>query len=585
MRTLQATLLLMILGLSACATSPARIEEIDTGYALALHEQGDFRGAALEYQRLAEDNRRAREVLLLAAAESLREEGDFPGIAAIAARIRPDELSSSQRIRLDLLAAEAAIDAGDGERALSLATLPEGVADRATQLRAREIRARALAAAGRPIDAVRERLALAAELDDQERASNEDDLLAMLGAVDVAQLQSGLAELEPGDPLRPWLERALRLKGSVPARTFVRPTREVGTLLPGESPDAWQREGYSAAATRIALLLPLSGNLGAAGRAVRDGFFAAYFADETTRPALRLFDTGDSTDGAVAAYERAVQDGAGRVVGPLAREQVAALFAQVAVTAPVLALNHPDDNEPPPARSQLFGLLPDEEAAFVAERALGRGYRTAAVFAGDEDWSGRASLAFRAQFEAKGGIVAGDARLRGQGAAYADEIARAVGAGVDVVFIAARPAQARQLVPQLRSRGMTSTPILATSHVYGGTPNRGLDRDLDGVEFCDAPWLFGLVPGMPSRERVARDLPAAASAGRLFAFGMDAYRLLPYLDWLGANPEAYLPGASGQLSIDGFGRVRRTLAWLRFDQGVARSADGALSSEAGAQTR
>lgn len=582
MRTLRATLLLAFIALSACATAPGRIEEIDTGRARALHEQGDFRGAALEYERLADDNRRARDALLLAAAESLREEGDFAGIASLAAQIRPDRLTASQRMRLDLLEAEAAIEAGDGERALSLATLPDSTIDRATELRAREIRARALATAGRPIEAVRERLALAAELDEHERASNEEDVFAILGAAEIPMLQAELAQLEPGDPLRPWIERALRARGSVPARTFVRPTREVGTLLPGERPDAWQREGYSAAAARVAVLLPLSGSLGAAGRAVRDGFFAAYFADESSRPAVRLFDTGESTGGAVAAYERAVADGARRVVGPLAREQVAALFAQVAVGVPVLALNHPDDNEPPPAGSQLFGLLPDEEAAFAAERALERGYRTAAVFAGNEDWSARAALAFRAQFEAKGGIVAGEARLRGEGAAYASAISQAVGGGVDVVFVAARPVQARQLVPQLRARGMTATPILATSHVYAGSPNRGLDRDLDGVEFCDAPWLFDLVPGLSSRERIARDLPAAASAGRLFAFGMDAYRLLPYLDWLGANPEAYLPGASGQLSIDGFGRVRRTLAWLRFAEGVPRSADGALVSDPGA---
>ncbi|HET9483171.1 MAG TPA: penicillin-binding protein activator, partial [Xanthomonadales bacterium] len=255
---------------------------------------------------------------------------------------------------------------------------------------------------------------------------------------------------------------------------------------------------------------------------------------------------------------------------------------RVEISAPVLALNHPDDAEPPPAGSQLFGLLPDEEAAFAAERALERGHRTVAVFAGDEDWSGRAALAFRAQFEAGGGVVAGESRLHGGGVDYGSAIAQAVGGGVDAVFVAARPQQARLLVPQLRSRGMTGTPIFATSHVYTGSPNRGLDRDLNGVEFADAPWLFGLAAGMPNRERVARDIPAAGAAGRLFAFGMDAYRLLPYLDWLGANPDAYLPGASGQLSIDGFGRVRRTLSWLRFTDGVPHSADGMLTHDPGA---
>jgi hypothetical protein len=96
------------------------------------------------------------------------------------------------------------------------------------------------------------------------------------------------------------------------------------------------------------------------------------------------------------------------------------------------------------------------------------------------------------------------------------------------------------------------------------------------VEFCDAPWLFGLAAGLPEREVLAKGLPAADSAPRLFAFGMDAFRLLPYLNWLERNPEAYVAGASGQLSIDEFGRVHRSLAWLRFDGGIARTADGAL---------
>lgn len=582
MRTPKASLLLVALVLSACATAPGRIEETDTAQARALYEEGDFVGAAAEYERLAGANRRTRDALLLAAAEALREEGDHARVAAVAQRIRRDRLAPAQQVRLDLLAAETALANGDPERALSIATMPDASLSPAQRARAREIRARALAASGRPLEAARERLALAASLPPEERASNEEDVLQALGALDVAALQRELAGIGADDPLRPWLERSLRLKGSVPARVFVKPTREVGTLLPGDRPGSdWSREGYSRGPARVALLLPLSGPLATAGRAVRDGFLAAYFADDQARPGVRLFDTGDTAEGAIAAYGRAVEDGNERMVGPLSRDQVEALFAQVSINVPVLALNHPDDGEPPPAGSQLFGLLPDEEAALAAERALERGYRNVAVFAGEEDWSTRAAIAFRAQFEAGGGVVAGEGRLRETAVDLATTIASAVGGGVDAVFLAARPQQARLLVPQLRARGMTATPILATSHVYAGAPNRGLDRDLDGVEFCDAPWLFGLTPGLPSRERLARDLPAAGAGGRLFAFGMDAYRLLPYLDWLGANHDAYLPGASGQLSIDGFGRVRRTLSWLRFEDGVPRAADGVLVSEEG----
>ena len=61
------------------------------------------------------------------------------------------------------------------------------------------------------------------------------------------------------------------------------------------------------------------------------------------------------------------------------------------------------------------------------------------------------------------------------------------------------------LVPQLRARG-SGMPILATSHIYSGLVNRPLDRDLNDVEFCDAPWLFGLATGLPSRDALAKTL-------------------------------------------------------------------------------
>ena len=107
--------------------------------------------------------------------------------------------------------------------------------------------------------------------------------------------------------------------------------------------------------------------------------------------------------------------------------------------------------------------------------------------------------------------------------------------------------------------------------------NASLDRDLNGVEFCDATWLFSPVPGRPERNAITRELASANGVGgRLFAFGMDAYALLPYMDWLLAHPETYLDGASGQLAADSFGRIHRVLTWARFVDGVAQPVQGAL---------
>ncbi len=104
------------------------------------------------------------------------------------------------------------------------------------------------------------------------------------------------------------------------------------------------------------------------------------------------------------------------------------------------------------------------------------------------------------------------------------------------IFISMLPQQARLLLPQLRLVNQADR-VFATSHIFSGVLNAGLDHDLDGVEFCDAPWLFDAVLGMPRHSDIAASLDSARGAGaRLFAMGLDAYGLVPYLEWLGAAP-------------------------------------------------
>jgi outer membrane PBP1 activator LpoA protein len=345
--------------------------------------------------------------------------------------------------------------------------------------------------------------------------------------------------------------------------------------------DALQTEGYLPV-HHIALLLPLNAQYASVAQSVRDGFMTAYFSDaRERRPELRIYDSGKNPADAVAAYNQAVADGADHVIGPLQRESVGELFHQP-LKIPVLALNHPDTGEVPPPGSAEFGLLPDAEGAQVAERMRARGIARAAIFAATADWAERAARAFRAQFEAAGGVVVGETRLADKDVNFSTSILQATGAlgdGADGgVFISMRPQQARLLLPQLMIANVHS-PVYATSHVYAGDTNAALDRDLDGVEFCDVPWLFGPVPGRPNRDAVAARIDSANGLGsRLFAFGMDAYALLPYMDWLLAHPDSYLNGATGELTADGFGRIHRLVGWARFRNGVALPIDGALDS-------
>jgi len=572
--------------LSACATvavapvgDPAAAS-LDAARAEQLYQHGDLDQAADAFLELASASRGDESAhYRLRAAEALRERGDLEGAARALGDLKRRRLHGDEAIRLDLLDAEIALKHGDNAQAQSLLAISESVPEN-LRVRALELRARADLAAGDAFASARTRALLDRYLAGGDREQNRKQLIDALTAMDVNTLKTRVDALPPGDAMRPWVEQALRGKGQTLARDLTRPSQPVGTMRPGEN-GTLETEGYKSL-KHVALLLPLGAQLANVSQSIRDGFFAAYFADlAERRPDVRIYDSGKTPADAIAAYNKAVGDGADHVVGPLQREAVGELFHQ-SLSARVLALNHPDTGEVPPAGSAEFGLLPDAEGAQVAAHMHERGITRAAVLAADTDWAERAARAFRAQFEASGGGITGETRLREKDVNYATAITQAtasLGADPDGgIFISLRPQQARLLLPQLKIANVVA-PVYATSHIYSGDSNAALDRDLDGVEFCDAPWLFGPIPGRPDRNQVAGQIASANGVGaRLFAFGMDAYALLPYMDWLLAHPDAYLGGATGELSADSYGRIHRVVGWARFANGIAQPVEGALDA-------
>ena len=143
----------------------------------------------------------------------------------------------------------------------------------------------------------------------------------------------------------------------------------------------------------------------------------------------------------------------------------------------------------------------------------------------------------------------------------------------DATVMLVRGSEARQLMPQLRLFNLDALPMISTSRIYSGTPNPATDRELDGVQFNDLPWLIqGRIRGLPTREALSRSLPTAAGAGsRLFALGFDAYQLVAYLDWLSGNRDASIPGATGVLSVSELGQIIREPSWAHFRDGRVRA--------------
>ncbi|MBS0571234.1 MAG: penicillin-binding protein activator [Proteobacteria bacterium] len=589
--------------IAGCAPVGApRPEAPDAAAADQAYAQGNFDAAARDFLALADAHPHDNAFYRLRAAEAYLQNGEIDAVARTLPDIQRRRLQGDEPVRYDLLAAEVALSRHDATGALASLHVPAADLTPPLRLRALELRARALAAQGDALDSARTRADLDRLLSGDDRAQNAAQIVATLKAMSPDALRNEASALAPGDPLRTWIDQALRAGGSALPVVVLHPNQPVGTLI-REGMQPPQREGYTPV-HRIALLLPEGGPLMAVAQPVRDGFFAAHFADtDPQRAPVTVYDTGSTPADAVAAYRKAVADGADRIVGPLARDAVTAVLAQGNLPVPVLALNQPDGAQTAPAGSVAFGLGPDAEAAQAAERMLQQGISRAVVITATEDWAERAALAFRAQFENRNGQVLGEARVENGEVNYAAMIRQtlasvptssaapslpgAVAAAptqpatpADTgIFISMRPQQARLLLPQLKLAGYANLPVFATSHIYAGNYNPGLDRDLDGVQFCDAPWLFDGTLGLPSHTDIVRLLDSARGAGgRLFALGMDAYRLLPYLNWLAQHPDSYLPGATGQLAIDRLGRVQRLLTWAQFDNGAARPVVGGLQA-------
>ncbi len=359
--------------------------------------------------------------------------------------------------------------------------------------------------------------------------------------------------------------------------------------------DSMQREMLTYP-RQIALLLPLTGQSAAAGKAIQNGFLGAYFATASAlddRQALRVYDV-NSSGGASAAYQNAVADGAEFVVGPLLKKSVADLANNMLVPVPVLTLNFlPQDTLAPPGLYQ-FALAPEDEAVSAAIRAFGDGHTRAVALVPDNQWGRRILNSFTMEFEGMGGTLLAHRKYSTDKQDFSNEIESLMGLtgsalryrrlranigeslqfdprrrqDAQLIFLGAAAGPGRLLKSQLKFHYSGDLPTYATSSVNAldGRSN----SDLNGIMFADAPWLINPQPWISYLPQTYTDLwPEERRLGRLHAMGFDAYNLIAslYADRNGHMTE--LDGASGGLFLDQQGRIHRRLAWAQFQGGEA----------------
>jgi len=621
-RTLSTVILAAILAVG-CESVPQRSETGDreaTRVARTHMQAGEYLPAAQEYMRLAGvSGGDAAIAYRLDAAWAFVLAKRPDAAIQILDNVRGQSLSKSLQIRKNLVKAQLALVEQRPEEALTfLHAAPADNAPSDLTTRYHNVRADAFEATGEHIESARERVELELLLTDNARLNeNRRRIWGSLTQLSPQALEA--AHIPPPSTLGGWIELA-----AIGSSTMTDPSTlgqaialwrhrypghpagdNVVPMLMDDSHIAW------APARTVALLLPFEGQFAKAADAVRDGFLAAWFADQDTetRPTVLVRDT--SSGDIWNIYNRAIEEGAEFVVGPLRRAAVTRLADSAGMPVPTLTLNHADAATSVSADAAMtaptsglfqFALSPESEARLVAEYAWFAGHTSAAVLVPVGAWGERVAAAFADAWEDLGGEIVefqsylsdgsdmstpvrkllniddSDARYRSLrnvlGSNVKQETRRRQ--DLDFVFMAAFPRQARQLRPQLEFHQAQDLPVYSTSHIYSGIADPDADRDIDDVVFGDMPWVLDPVAsgGALRREVGALWSDSVSAFVRLYAFGADAYRLVGELGKLRAQQYAEFQGMTGSLSLSENNRINRRLMWARFNKGTPRILDG-----------
>ncbi|WP_397455780.1 penicillin-binding protein activator [Pseudomonas versuta] len=557
--------------LAACASSPSS----------SLGELPRTPDASLEQllqQASQTQNPEKAALLRLSAADLAMRQKNDQRAAQILAQVPLDQLKPAQQVFASTLAAELAMNRNDPKAALAALNHPSvsriGELPNDLQVRTHTVHARALEADGQTLAAARERAAMSPILTGDAANSNNEAIWTLVAALPVDQLRA-----QSNDVMGGWMSLALAVKSAgtlqdqqnaIDQWRAQNPNHPASIQLP--APLIKLKELASQPLTKIAVLLPQDGQLAAVGKALRDGFMAAHYQAQqagANPPSIQFYDSSRLTS-LDDFYRTAQADGVQLVVGPLEKSLVKQLNARPQLPITTLALNYSDGAQGPAQLFQ-FGLAAEDEAREVARRARADGLTRAGAMVPKGEWGERVLNAFRQEWVAHGGSIVGIEYID-KPVALAQQVGdlvqlrKSAGEPMQFLFLAATPQQAQQIKPTLNYQYAGDLPVYATSHVFSASGNQDQYKDMNGVRFCETPWL--LEPGNPLRQQVAAQWPQAGSSlGRLYAMGVDAYTLTSRLGQLKALPDSRIDGLSGSLSMSPSQHVERQLPWAEFVNG------------------
>ena len=599
------SLAILIAFLTACATTTS-LSDKNIDQAEQLFQHGQYQKAAEEFSQMATSaSGVARQRLLLREVAALARSEQVARAKQLYQTLTPIGDEPELTFLNNLTKAHIAI--AERQPIIVLEALKQPVpAGTTANLLAEyhDLRALAYTLLGNRVEIARELVRREIYLQDPQLiGANQRDIWQALAALSERALQQ-LRTAPPPDTLSGWMQliqiakanqlHPLALKQKIEEWRRLYPNHPVQEQLLAGLME--RKEEDVAYPDNIALLLPLTGKFNQPAQAIRDGFLAAYYSRaQHQAQKIRIYDVGDAVENISKIYQKALDDGAKMVIGPLNKESVLLLAEQGDISVPTLTLNYLPEGIEPPDKLYQFGLSPEDEAKLVTERTWLDGHVKGAVLVPSGPWGERVYNAFKTRWEHMGGEIA---EMQTYDATRNDfsgpikrllnidesqqrrrKIAALIGQKVkftprrrediDFIFIAAFPRQARAIRPQLKFFHASDIAVYATSHAFTGSLNPERDRDMDGLIFGDMPWV--LTETATHRAMHAKlegqISPVGKSLQRLYALGIDAYDIIGALNTLKAYPYERFDGETGSLSLDSKQRIHRQLTWVKFRSG------------------
>ncbi|WP_085247662.1 penicillin-binding protein activator [Gilliamella mensalis] len=365
------------------------------------------------------------------------------------------------------------------------------------------------------------------------------------------------------------------------------PAKEIVSVLIGE-----QALSVDVNAKKVALLLPLNGTSRIFGETIRQGYINGikFFPQEPQQNVIVLDTTSESMDTLV---QQAKEQNIELIVGPLLKEEVVKI-QELAPAIPVLALNKIDNTTPSDNKMCYFALSPEDEAKDAANHIYSQNKVKPLLLVPQTDLGQRVAQSFATQWsQLSTNSSQAYVQYFGNTKTLSDHMNNNVGinlsgspilindtspeeklsAEFDAIYVYSSYDELTLIKPMLdmganKTIGNSSAVTLySSSKSHVANASNDFNYDMNKTQYADIPMIVNQRDNTNIPSNVQQDY----SLMRLYAMGIDAWRLANRFNQLNSNQPNLLDGMTGKLSTGNQCEVSRSLSWQQYIYGEAKS--------------